>query len=198
MTQGSNGRATAGDHPERPGAVEPVVPAGPPAERAAAPLPVLPAPVAVRGPIRLGLAALHPLLVTLPIGAFACTLAFDVASRSAEGYVFARGAMWLSIIGLVGMVLAGAVGMADARRRAHPATPAQRMAARHLLLNAGAFVAFGGALWVRRTSLDDLVSGSPTPAIVLTAVGSLLVLGAAILGGDLATTLDRDAAATSD
>ena len=40
----------------------------------------------------------HPLLVTVPIGAFVATLAFDIASRVVEGRAYGRPAVWLAAL----------------------------------------------------------------------------------------------------
>jgi len=142
------------------------------------------------GPLRLGSAALHPLVVTIPIGAFVCTLAFDVASRVVEGYAYARGALWLTVIGLVTAVVAGVVGGVDARRRVRGADD-RRLAVRHAALNGGALLAFVISLVVRRADLDSLVDGTPTVALVLSVVGVALLVVSAVTGGTLAWRLDR-------
>lgn len=44
---------------------------------------------------------IHPILVTVPIGAWIASLVFDVASRvSDDPATFGRGAMWLLVIGI--------------------------------------------------------------------------------------------------
>ena len=148
-------------------------------------------PVGPVGPPRhVGGAALHPLLVTVPLGAFVCTVAFDIASRASEGYVYARGAMWLSIIGIVSAVVAGVVGALDARRRTgRPAD--RRLAVRHATLNGLGLLAFVISLLLRRSDLDALSSGTPTAPLVIAAVGLVLLVVSAVTGGTLAGRLDR-------
>ena len=150
-----------------------------------------PALAEVKTPVMVGGVPVHPLLVTVPIGAFLCALAFDVASVTVEGYVFARGAMWLVVSGLVASFAAAVFGVMDARRRVEPKTSDQRRAGRHVLVNAAAVVTFAANLVVRRSSLDELVDGTPVPALVLTVVGVALLLVAMWLGGALAYDLDR-------
>jgi uncharacterized membrane protein len=141
-------------------------------------------------PLHVGGAALHPLLVTVPLGAFVCTVAFDVASRASEGYVYARGAMWLSIIGIVSALVAGAVGAADARRTT--GRPADRsLAVRHAVLNGLGLLAFVVSLLLRRNDLDALPAGTPTAPLVVAAVGLVLLVVSAVTGGTLAGRLDR-------
>ena len=49
----------------------------------------------------------HPMLVTVPIGAWVCSLVFDIAARFvAQPQPFAEGARWLIAIGVVGPLLA--------------------------------------------------------------------------------------------
>jgi uncharacterized membrane protein len=144
------------------------------------------------GPLRVGVAALHPLLVTVPIGAFVCALAFDLASVWVEPYVYARGAMWLVIIGLVAALVAGVVGVLDSRRRVRPGSVEGKLATRHLLLNGVALVAFAVGLWIRRTNLDTfLTDGTPVAAVVLSLVGVLFLAASALAGGTVAAALDR-------
>lgn len=150
-----------------------------------------PALAEVKTPVMFGGVPVHPLLVTVPIGAFLCALAFDLASVTVEGYVFARGAMWLVVIGLVASFAAAVFGAVDARRRVEPESSDQRRAGRHVLANAAAFLAFAASLVVRRSSLIELVDGTPIPALVLTVIGVILLLVAMWLGGALAYDLDR-------
>src|SRR3954449_10227000 len=56
----------------------------------------------------------HPLLVTVPIGAWISSLVFDIVSHSAnEKAVFAKGAYWLIVIGIVGAAVAALFGLLD-------------------------------------------------------------------------------------
>ena len=45
----------------------------------------------------------HPILVTVPIGAWTASLVFDIASHVTTGHSFlAQGSLWLIVIGLIG------------------------------------------------------------------------------------------------
>jgi uncharacterized membrane protein len=56
----------------------------------------------------------HPLLVTVPIGAWVTSLVFDIGSRVVGDPAFlARGSLWLIAIGAVGAVLAAITGFLD-------------------------------------------------------------------------------------
>ncbi|WP_052669035.1 DUF2231 domain-containing protein [Nitriliruptor alkaliphilus] len=56
----------------------------------------------------------HPLVVTVPIGAWVASMAFDLASRWAtDPHVFATGSRWLLALGVVGAVVAAMIGVLD-------------------------------------------------------------------------------------
>ena len=56
----------------------------------------------------------HPMLVTLPIGAWVASLFFDLIALSTdEPAVFAKGAYWLIGIGIVGALVAATFGFLD-------------------------------------------------------------------------------------
>jgi len=114
----------------------------------------------------------HPILVTVPIGAWISSLVFDVAAQFVrEPTALATGARWLIGIGVLSALAAAAVGFLDffmipAGTRAH------RVAFTHMVLNLSITVVFAlDFLW-------RLTTVSPT------SVGPLLlsVLGIAALG----------------
>src|SRR5436305_219686 len=78
---------------------------------------------------------LHPILVTVPIGAWVASVCFDIASHlNGPADVLSVGARWLLAIGVLGALAAACVGFLDfllipAR------TPAHRTAVQHLSLN---------------------------------------------------------------
>ncbi len=57
----------------------------------------------------------HPVLVTVPIGAWVAGVVFDIVAlvNSEDESVFAEGAYWLIGIGIVGAVLAAVFGLAS-------------------------------------------------------------------------------------
>jgi uncharacterized membrane protein len=124
----------------------------------------------------------HPMLVTVPIGAWMCSLVFDVASRVVQqGSALATGARWLIAIGVLSALAAAAVGFLDFFT-IPSGTRAHRVALTHMALNLAITVAFALNFWWR-------VGGhGPTPAgpLVLSVV-SLAALGVSgALGGKLA------------
>ena len=120
---------------------------------------------------------LHPILATLPVGAFVSSLIFDILTRTkAHGLPWlVDGAYWLIGVGLVGGLLAAVPGFVDFRaipRR----TKARRVAARHLTLNLVVFGLFLAAYAWRAT---DHLEHDKTPwsqlALSAVAVAALLV-----------------------
>lgn len=127
----------------------------------------------------------HPILVTVPIGAWVCALVFDIASHIVTRPVFlTEGAEWLIGIGILGALAAATVGFLDFL--AIPAgTPAFRVGLVHMSLNLTVTAAYLGNFFWRRASYTN---GLPVPAgqLALAAI-SLAVLGVSgFLGGKLA------------
>ena len=125
----------------------------------------------------------HPMLVTLPIGAWVGSLAFDVISHASdEPAVFAIGSTWLVGIGLVCAVIAGGFGLLDFLNVPGD-TPAFRTGLAHLSLNLAVVVLYAVQLVVRGMRPD--AGPVPLPLVGL-AVFSLVALGASgWLGGRL-------------
>jgi uncharacterized membrane protein len=125
----------------------------------------------------------HPILVTVPIGAWVCSLVFDIASLMADPpEAFGTGARWLIGIGIVGALAAATVGFLDFF--AIPAgTPAHRTARTHMLLNLAITVGFAVDLaW--RLGADDTVAGAGPLALSVVCLAALGISGS--LGGKLA------------
>lgn len=127
----------------------------------------------------------HPMLVTVPIGAWVASLVFDLASHTAGDPAFlARGSMWLIALGVIGALAAATVGFLDLC--AIPAgTRASRTALVHMTLNLLVTAAYvGGFLW--RHAGGGPTGSVPMGMLALSA-GSIAVLAAAgRLGGKLA------------
>lgn len=85
----------------------------------------------------------HPMLVTVPIGAWVTSLVFDVASHVVDKPGFlTQGSEWLIAIGVLGALAAAMVGFLD--MFAIPAgTDAYRTVLIHMGLNLGVTVAYG-------------------------------------------------------
>src|SRR4051794_39502862 len=126
----------------------------------------------------------HPILVTVPIGAWVASLVFDVISRTGDdGAVFAKGVWWLIAIGIVGALAAAMFGFLDLF--AIPTgTRAFRTGLTHMAINLAVVVVFAIDLVARHSHLRD-ADGTPVGLLVLT-VAALAALGVSgWLGGKL-------------
>lgn len=126
----------------------------------------------------------HPILATVPIGAWVASLVFDVISRVGDdGPVFAKGAWWLILIGVAGALAAAVFGFLDLL--AIPGgTPAFRTALTHMALNLVVVTVFVAQLAVRHGDLDDL-DGTAVGPLVASVVGLTLLGVSGWLGGKL-------------
>jgi uncharacterized membrane protein len=127
----------------------------------------------------------HPILVTVPIGAWVASFVFDLASRlSGEPTVFAKGAFWLIGLGLVGAAAAAMLGFLDLV--AIPTgTRAFRTGLLHMSLNLVVVASYVGAFLLRRDRLDQ-PHGVPVGLIILSAVALGVLTVSGWLGGRLA------------
>lgn len=124
----------------------------------------------------------HPVLVTIPIGAWVASLVFDLVSTTADDpEIFATGAYWLTGIGVVGAVVAAVFGLLDLL--SVPAgTKARRTGQLHLVLNLAVTAAFAVSFAIRRGDTADEVSSG----LIALSVVALAVLGlSGWLGGKL-------------
>lgn len=130
---------------------------------------------------------IHPLLVTVPIGAWMSSVAFDLIGPASEDeFAYAIGAKRLLDIGIIGATGAGMFGLLDFLRIA-PGTRAWYTGLAHMGLNLGAIGLFAVNSAARGRRLRDRPSG---PAVTwwqrglsLTTAMSLLLSG--WIGGSL-------------
>ncbi|MEV0799447.1 DUF2231 domain-containing protein [Kribbella sp. NPDC050281] len=124
----------------------------------------------------------HPILVTIPIGAWVASFVFDIGSQAADAAYLVQASTWLIVIGIVGALAAAAVGLLDFFA-IPPGTPAFRTGFIHLLLNVAVVVAYVvNALWRRGSDADQVAVGP----IVLSAVSLAALMVSGYLGGKLA------------
>ena len=127
----------------------------------------------------------HPILVTIPIGAFVCSFVFDILSRTRSGgrEFLVDGAYWLIGIGIVGALLAAIFGLLDLfaiPRR----TRAFATGLTHMVLNLVVVAIFVGAFaWRAGDHLDH--AKTPLGQMVLSAIGLLVLAVSGWLGGTL-------------
>ena len=125
----------------------------------------------------------HPILVTIPIGAWVASFVFDIGSRAAEAPYLVKASSWLIVIGLIGAVAAASVGLLDFFA-IPPGTPAFRTGLIHLVLNLAIVAAYVvNVLWRRGSFDDDQVAVGPI-VLSLVSLGALMISG--YLGGKLA------------
>lgn len=127
----------------------------------------------------------HPILVTVPIGAWVGSLVFDIASHLVDDPDFlARGAMWLIALGVIGALVAALVGFLDLFA-IPPGTRAFRVALLHMTLNLLVTVAYAANFWWRQSGEGP--TGSVGAGMLALNAVSLAVLGVSgYLGGKLA------------
>ena len=78
----------------------------------------------------------HPIFVTVPIGAWVCSLLFDIVSKAGadDAAALTTASYWLIGIGIVGAVLAAVFGLMDLMRLPR-GTAALRWGLIHMTLN---------------------------------------------------------------
>jgi len=126
----------------------------------------------------------HPVLVTIPIGAWVASLVFDVGSRLREddAETLATGSLWLVVIGIVGALVAAVFGLIDLSG-VRPRTTAFRTGITHLALNTTVVILYAVNAGLRLGADDGPVDTAP----LLLSVVALLLLGVSgWLGGQLA------------
>jgi uncharacterized membrane protein len=127
---------------------------------------------------------LHPMLVTLPIGAWCASLVFDVASRVVAGPGFlVRGSEWLIGVGIIGAMAAAIAGMLDFYL-IPPNTRAYRTVMIHLSLNLLVIAAFGVDFAWRYGTYHRLAA-VPAAQIALSGVSLAALAVSGYLGGKL-------------
>jgi uncharacterized membrane protein len=127
----------------------------------------------------------HPILVTVPIGAFVSSLVFDILTHTrAHGLPYlVDGAYWLIGVGLVAALIAAVFGLIDLLaipRR----TRAFGIGVRHVALNVTALALFlVGFIWRATDHLE--LDKTRWGQLALSAVAVAVVAGSAWLGGSL-------------
>ena len=128
---------------------------------------------------------LHPALAHIPIGAWICSLLFDVFSHlvSRPGDL-AEGAAWLIATGVLSAVAAAAAGIADLRW-IRPGSPAFRTASAHMTINVSLIFAYAVNFGLRYRSHS--LRAPVSPGLLAFSVVCVLALGVSgFLGGRLA------------
>jgi uncharacterized membrane protein len=126
----------------------------------------------------------HPILVTVPIGAWVTSFVFDIASSWAgEPEVLVKASFWMIGIGIIGAIAAAVFGLLDLIAIPR-GTRAFRTALIHMVLNLTVVVLFAVSFAIRRDHLDE---GDVTAAAFVISAVALALLGlSGWLGGKLA------------
>ena len=126
----------------------------------------------------------HPILVTVPIGAWVASLVFDIASRVSDddAEMFAESAYWLIALGILGALAAAIFGLMDLLTIPR-GTAAFKTGLMHMALNLGVVVVFLVNFLVRKS--DGYESVKPLH-LTLTIVALALLGASGWLGGKLA------------
>lgn len=125
--------------------------------------------------------AVHPLLVTFPLGMLGASVLFDGASLALGEVIFADVARWDTAIGLLGALVTFACALVDAASTPRRVDEA-RVARTRALAHGGSLLLFGAALAMRTQA------GFPSPAgVLLAAIGLALAALSASLAGRLST-----------
>jgi uncharacterized membrane protein len=127
----------------------------------------------------------HPILVTIPIGAWVASLIFDIATQvnSNGSKPLVDAAYWLIGIGILGALLAAVFGLMDLTRIPR-GTRALRYGLTHMVLNltvVGIFI--GNFFWRHGSYYEDSKVMGGQLALSAIAIGLLLVSG--WIGGTL-------------
>ena len=125
----------------------------------------------------------HPVLVTVPIGAWVASVVFDIAAMASdEEEVFAEGAYWLIGIGIIGALAAAVFGLLDLLAIPR-GTRAFRTGLTHMVLNLTVVALFVISFAIRNSGGYE---ESNTGGFVLSLVALGLLGASGWLGGELA------------
>jgi uncharacterized membrane protein len=124
---------------------------------------------------------LHPIAVTVPIGAWVASLVFDLGGyATGSGAALVVGSRWLIVVGLLGAAAAAMVGFLDLFG-IPTGTPAFRTALVHMALNLTVTAAYLVNVLLRPSGGDTVPAGY----VALSAVSLALLTVSGYLGGAL-------------
>jgi uncharacterized membrane protein len=125
---------------------------------------------------------LHPILVHIPMAMWPSALVFDVLSqRQIGGNAMVQLSFYAIAFGLADGLLAAPTGLVD-WSGIKKEKPAWKIGLYHLALNLVAVVLFGINLFLRWRNFRDATEVARTP-FLLSAIGTLILIGSAYLGG---------------
>lgn len=128
----------------------------------------------------------HPILVTIPIGAWVASLVFDIVSRINSGgsHSLVDAAYWLIAIGVIGALVAALFGLMDLLGIPR-GTRALRVGLTHMALNLAIVAIFIADFFWRHSNHNFALAKTPPGQLALSAVAIGLLLVSGWLGGML-------------
>ena len=126
---------------------------------------------------------LHPMLVTIPIGAFLLTLIGDLAYAGTNNTFWYSFSTWTMGIGIIGGLLAAIPGLID-YLTVVPKGLAKRQATLHMVLNVSIVALFAINLGLRLFSTAS-TGTNWWLSLTLTIIGNATLLFSGWLGGEL-------------
>lgn len=125
--------------------------------------------------------ALHPMLVTLPIGGFVLTLIFDLIYMATGDPLWWDATRPVLLVSVIGGALATLPGIIDLTTVV-PSGRVKRVALTHLTLNSIVLLIMAGNTWMRwdaalRDGVDTVVDPNTGFLLSLVAVGVMAVSG---------------------
>jgi uncharacterized membrane protein len=124
----------------------------------------------------------HPMVVTVPIGAWVSSVVLDIASMAKDDTALAQASVWLIAIGVVGALLAAVFGSLDLTTIPR-GTKAFTTGITHMSLNLVAVAVFAIDYGLR---VKQSTPSVPTTGFILSLVGLALIGASGWLGGKLA------------
>lgn len=125
---------------------------------------------------------LHPILVHIPMAMWPSALVFDVLSqRQIGGNAMVQLSFYAIAFGLAAALLAAPTGLVD-WSGIKKEKPAWKIGLYHLSLNLVAIVLFGINLFLRWPNFREATEVDRIP-FLLSAIGTLILIGSAYLGG---------------
>ncbi len=131
----------------------------------------------------LGNHPIHPLLVTLPVGAFSLVLLGDIASLITQDPFWYRFSFDCLVVGILSALLAASVGFID-YVTVTMSTAGRKLATIHMVLNLSAVVLYIIDWWLRRNA-GALGTNLWIPAVVLEIIALIILGSSGWIGGKM-------------
>jgi uncharacterized membrane protein len=124
----------------------------------------------------------HPVMVTVPIGAWVSSVVLDIAFLTTDNAALAEASLWLIAVGIVAALLAALLGLLDLSTVPR-GTRAFKTGITHATLNVVVVVLFAVGFWIRYGHGTESV---PISGFVISLVAVALLGASGWLGGKLA------------